>query len=528
MEFSMLFRSVGLLFVVILVAGCSGGGSGSSSNTACSNTNEILVTGTITYDLVPHNTGTNALDYGAITQEPVKGAVVEMRCGGLQYASAVTDATGAYSLNASAGVNNSVRVYAQMLDTSAPGTWNFQVVDNTASGALYAMEGGSINSTSNITGHNLNAASGWGGSSYTSTRVAAPFAILDSVYESFQKVLSVDSSAVFPALNINWSVNNVAISGDKTAGQITTSLFDGSAIYILGSENSDTDEYDDHVIIHEWGHYFEYNFSRTDSIGGSHSLSDILDIRLAFGEGFGNAYSGIASGDSVYRDSSGTQQGSGFSFDVDSNSCAKPGWYSECSVQSLLYDFNTLFGFSALYTVLTNEQKNTVAVTSIFSFVKGLKNNVGSEVTIDGYLTPQNIDSITDIYGDSETTNNPGTSNQLPVHTTGTATNNICTTNENGSSNKLGVHRFIRFNFAGSQSVTFTATKTSGLNIADPDLILYKQGNIVGIAEGTTANSETLTVNVTAGDYVLNLREYNYVQAGGTPAITCYTISRTP
>jgi len=512
----------------MLAAGCSGGGGGSSQNTDCSNANEISVTGTITYDLVPHNTGTNGLDYGAITQEPVKGAVVEMRCGGLKYASTVTDATGAYSLNASSGANNSVRVYAQMLDTSTPGTWNFQVVDNTASGAVYTMEGGTFNSTSNITGHNLNAASGWGGSSYTSTRVAAPFAILDSVYESFQKVLSVDSNVVFPALNINWSVNNVAASGDKTVGQITTSLFDGSAIYILGSENSDTDEYDHHVIIHEWGHYFEHNFSRSDSIGGSHSASEILDIRLAFGEGFGNAFSGIVSGDSVYIDSAGPQQSGGFSFDVDSNSCTNPGWYSECSVQSLLYDFNTLFGFSALYTVLTNEQKNTAAMTSIFSFVSAFKTNTGAGATIDGYLSTQNIDSITDIYGDSETTNNPGSLNQLPVHTTGAATNNICTTNENGSSNKLGVHRFIRFNFTGSQSVTFTATKTSGLGIADPDLILYKQGSIVGLAEGTTANSETLTVSVTAGDYVLNLREYNYVLSGGTPAITCYTINRTP
>ena len=56
-----------------------------------------------------------------------------------------------------------------------------------------------------------------------------------------------------------------------------------------------TDEYDDHVVVHEWAHYFEANFSRSDSIGGDHASDNVLDIRLAFGEGFGNAYSAMAS-----------------------------------------------------------------------------------------------------------------------------------------------------------------------------------------------------------------------------------------
>ena len=304
-----------------------------------------------------------------------------------------------------------------MLDSTSPGTWDFQVVDNTSSGALYSMDGSTINSATNITNHNLNAASGWGGSSYTSTRVAAPFAILDSVYTAFQKVLAVNSSTVFPALNINWSINNIATAGDKTAGQITTSHYDGTAIYILGAADSDIDEYDSHVVIHEWAHYFENKFSRSDSIGGSHSINNILDIRLAFGEGFANAYSGIASGAPVYRDASGSSQSTGFSIDVSSTSCSQPGWYSECSVQSLLYDFNSLINFSAIYNIMIDEQKNTDAVTSIFSFVKYLKDENSSFVnSINTLLTAQNIDSITDIYGDSELSNNPGSNDQLPVH----------------------------------------------------------------------------------------------------------------
>lgn len=396
-----------------------GSDKASTSGSSCSSAGEITVTGRVTYDLVAHNTSTNGLNYSTgTTQEAVKGAVVEMICAGAMYDSTVTDANGNYSLTASASVDNFVRVYAQMLDSNAPGTWNFQVVDNTSGGALYAMDGSTINSAANISNHNLNAASGWGGSSYTATRTAAPFAILDSIYSAFQKVLAVDSAVVFPTLKINWSVNNVAAAGDKAAGQITTSHFDGSAIYLLGQANSDIDEYDRHVVIHEWAHYFEKNFSRSDSIGGSHSINSTLDIRLAFGEGFGNAYSGIASGDSVYRDASGASQATGFSFDVSSSNCQKPGWYSECSVQSLLYDFNSQISFLAIYNVMTGEQKNTSAVTSIFSFVKALKDNNSASVSIINSLVGgQDIDIITDIYGDSERTNNPGDTNQLPVHT---------------------------------------------------------------------------------------------------------------
>ncbi len=90
-------------------------------------------------------------------------------------------------------------------------------------------------------------------------------------------------------------INNVPTAGDESSGQIITSNYDGERnLWILGDENGDTDEFDDHIIIHEWAHYFEDQFSRADNIGGSHSLGDALDIRVAFGEGWGNAFSGIA------------------------------------------------------------------------------------------------------------------------------------------------------------------------------------------------------------------------------------------
>ena len=123
--------------------------SGASS---CSAASEINVSGTVTYERVPHNVGTSGLDYASIASLPIKGAVVEVICGaeGYVYDSGVTDAAGAYSLKASNGVDNYLRVKAQLLDVVAPGTWNFKVVDNTSGGALYVMDTTPFNSAIDV------------------------------------------------------------------------------------------------------------------------------------------------------------------------------------------------------------------------------------------------------------------------------------------------------------------------------------------------------------------------------------------
>ncbi len=395
----------------------------------CTSASNIILGGKVTYDRIPHKTN-NALDYNNISAQPVRLAVVELICEGSVLLTTNTDVNGDYSFTAPSNISNVfIRVKAKMLATS-PATYDFSVVDNTQSQSLYVMDGTAFNIFAvDINNENLHAASGWSAvnSAYSSTRVAAPFAILDSVYLSMKAIVDIDSTISFPALRINWSVNNTTSSGSNAAGQIGTSHYNGVDIYILGAENNDTDEFDDHVIIHEWGHYFEDKFSRSDSIGGPHSTGDIIDIRLAFGEGFGNAYSAIASGNPIYRDSLGLQQASGFGIDIDNNNCLNAGWYSECSVQSIIYDIfdssddgsdSLSLGLLPIYNILTGNHKNTESLTSIFSFIKYLKDaESANSSVIDALISAQNIDVITDIYGDSELTNNPGTLDQLPIFT---------------------------------------------------------------------------------------------------------------
>lgn len=62
-------------------------------------------------------------------------------------------------------------------------------------------------------------------------------------------------------------------------------------LYILGGINDnvssvDTDHFDDSVILHEYGHFLEDVYSRSQSPGGSHDGNFVIDPRLAWSEGW--------------------------------------------------------------------------------------------------------------------------------------------------------------------------------------------------------------------------------------------------
>ncbi len=248
---------------------------------------------------------TTGLDYTNPVVSPVRKAKVEALNGaGTILTSATTDTSGNYTLTVNSNTDVKIRVKAEMPD------YQLTVVDNTSSGALYSLDGSLTSSGTANSTRDLLATSGWNGTAYSSNadRKAAPFAILDSMYLSSKKIQDANPAATFVALPVNWSVNNVPSGGNKALGQISTSHYSAGNLYILGKENTDTDEFDDHVMIHEWGHYFEDKFSRSDSIGGSHGDGDILDIRLAFGEAWGNALSGMVTDDPMYIDTTGNAQ----------------------------------------------------------------------------------------------------------------------------------------------------------------------------------------------------------------------------
>ncbi len=277
---------------------------------------DVVVSGRVTFDRVPHLPG-GGLDYNSIVQAPARGVQVEaIQQAGPILETAVTDANGNYSLTLPQNVLVTIRVRAQMKQDGAP-SWDFRVLNNTSGDALYTLNSSVFNTQTAPITLDLNAGSGWDPSlqTYGGVRAAAPFAILDSVYQAVQLVLTASPAIQLPALDINWSTFNRSSSNFNPAnGDIVTTayFYDGigaGEIYVLAEQDVDTDEYDQHVIVHEWGHYLEDQLGRTDSIGGSHSITARLDLRLAYSEGWSNAFSAMVLGDPVYKDSLGASSG---------------------------------------------------------------------------------------------------------------------------------------------------------------------------------------------------------------------------
>jgi Bacterial pre-peptidase C-terminal domain len=137
-------------------------------------------------------------------------------------------------------------------------------------------------------------------------------------------------------VTIYWSTRN-----KKTTVGTTYFNVANSTAYVLGDRDTDSDEFDDAVLVHEYAHLLAAKFSRDDSPGGPHSIGDMLDPRLAWSEGWANVFSSIVRNDPVWRDSSGLNGAIVYRFDVEENAPPadkEPGYWSEASVDSILWD----------------------------------------------------------------------------------------------------------------------------------------------------------------------------------------------
>ena len=496
---------------------------------------KVSVGGTITFDLVPFAASRIGLDYSNIEQAPARGVVVEaVDESGNTLLSTLTDSQGRYNFRVDANTSMRVRILAQLLQTTGV-TWDIKVTDNTASNALYAAQGDVFNAGSSDSNINFNMPSGWDGTSYSSSRTAGPFAILDGLYDTLQKFAAIDGDLDFPALEVRWSEKNNPADGNLADGDIGTSFYSGGKIYILGAADTDSDEYDRHVVIHEWGHYFEDQLSRSDSIGGSHSLSEQLDMRVAFGEGWGNALSGMITDDPFYRDSSGLDQGNGFAFSVERNTYTGTGWFNEGSVQSVLYDIydssddgadSLSLGLGPIYNTLTDSVYTAGSYfTSIFSFTDRLKALEPSAVDqLDSLLSGQTI-SGTGSNGLNET-NDGGIASALPVYKTlsvGGSAIQLCSVDDLGYYNKLGIISFVEFQVPTAGTYDFSATEVGGATTSDPDFLIYQGGNRTHVAESGVIGSENASLSFeTTGTHVLAFYDWNNIDETDDAGDYCF------
>ncbi|MFQ5456568.1 MAG: hypothetical protein ACE5EA_10285, partial [Nitrospirota bacterium] len=484
----------------------------------------ITLSGIVTYTY--YKADQTGIVYSNPLEKPIRGAVVELYNSiGVVLESGNTTETGQYSFTAPANSNVSVVVTAALGDPDTP---RVKIVDNTNNSALYGIYLDISTGIEDIV-QDFNADSGWDGLSYSGTRAAAPFAILDTIYQAEQLIKSADPNVTFPSLAVNWSENNKPSEGDVANGDIESSSYDSDTgnLYILGAEDLDTDEYDSHVIAHEWSHYFEDKLSRSDNIGGDHTGGDILDPRVAFGEGWGNAFSGMVFNDPLYIDTSGFFQLTVTLMDLDTDSVSDSdqhvlgilldGFYSESSIQEILYDLfdsgpsdddNISLGFKPIYDVMVGGQKNTPAYTSIFSFLKYLKDgNSSISADITSLAAAENIST-----GDEYEASDQPLYTGIPVD--GTIVNTdvdgfplqtwetygVITANDPG--NKLFNRMFFGFSIPSSGNYTIEVVPING---GDVFFELNETGNKTNVDDYIAGVTESLTKSLSAGDYVMTV-----------------------
>ena len=544
---------------------------------------QVTVAGKIQFEFVPPNANCRGLNFNAVQVRPSRGITVQLVDGNNDnniLDTTRTDANGDYALsNVAANTDVRIRVRAELKQAGAPG-WDVEVRDNVDTSPsppplgqrpLYVVQWAPFNTGGlNISDANFTAETGWGGSSYTGTRAAAPLAILDQVYTGMQSILAERPSEVFPPLDMFWSVNNTLTSPlDFDAGELTASFYSTGidSLFLLGDANVDTEEFDDHVTMHEWGHYFEDNFSRSDSIGGPHTIGQSLDARLAFGEGFATALAAIVLKEQQYCDTSAPITSAGFGLSTESENRGDQGWMNEMSVATFIYDLwdtdvdgtdNSSIGFGPILDTMIGSQANTNALTTLFSFTTELKSTLaGADLAfVNSQLDRENIERTTnDIWGASQnlivTVPNQGR-DVLPLYTDmpTNGTINICTNSDydNGrDGNKLAEHRFLRFvtNTGSAYNITVTTTTPTPptndpaptppdeiRDQSDPDIFIWRRGALVGLGNSGEANVETLTTQFLPADtYAVSLQEWRYEDDSASsdfPEQICFDVTVTP
>lgn len=486
----------------------------------------VPLAGLVTFARIPSTQ--QGLAYTQMRQDPARGVtIIALNAGSLaEIARGQTGASGEFTLAVPPSTSLVIRVLAEMVRTGAAPTWRFEVKDASAAAATYAY--GSAAANSGASGAVLDVAipSGWDPATrvVNGTRDAAPFAVLDTVYQATQFLLGTAPTLNFAPLTIDWSPANTAVDGSHYSNGVN-----GPRITLTGEAQVDTDEYDPDIIAHEFGHYVEDIFSRSDSIGGPHSVGDRLDPRVAFGEGFGDAFAAMVTGDSIITDSFGQFQALAGVFDVEHDASVR-GWYSESSVWAILWDLfdssrdtfgdDMALGFAPLWQVLTGPQRSTEAVTSIFPFITALKSLQPTDApAIDALVAGQQIQSATiDDFGSTES-NSADSADVLPVFSPIAVDGSPALVRSIGggapafgSPNKLSNHRFLRLDVAAPRTVRIVATAPSPRGA---DVIVYRRG--VEIDRGEVAGDENFTVALPeAGAYVLDV--YDCVNTGCTSA----------
>lgn len=291
----------------------------------------------------------------------VRHAAVELVSGNSVLLSAMTDSRGFYSMTTSP----TSTVYIRVKTTATPPGSGVAVEVKNLSGGMYAAGGNDffLSGPANV---NI---------SISASSIGGAFNILDVFANGFE---FVNNLSTYPTVTLSgfWQQNS-----SEGTYYCTGCPSPGDGIYVFSIVGGDTDEYDDDVLYHEFGHYAADHFSWDDSPGGPHRLTnDDLDMRLAWSEGWGDAFPGFIkmwlyanypellstpTGLSLteYIDTSGSQ--AQIAIDMGAPDGTYKGSYlfacSEIAIAKILLDVNKSFGMPDIWSVFEDFKANPPA-----------------------------------------------------------------------------------------------------------------------------------------------------------------------
>lgn len=275
----------------------------------------LVVTGLVQFEERPLSPGT----LGAPIPAPARGVSIAIvsDADDATIATALTADDGSFVLRYDAVPGASVRLVAWTSSRGLP-TRPLRVVR--ASGNAHAIRSASFPAAPRASVDLL---------ATEASGTAEAFHIFDRIVQAMDATRALGFETLAP-LTVHWQ-----------AGRETGSYYVGSTndLYLAGISSND-DGYDDPVILHEYGHYFQDEYAASDSPGGAHDGSP-ADPRLAWGEGSATFVAAAVSGQPFYIDYS---PGGGWHVDLERSAhraAANSGmsqYVSEWMVAELLWD----------------------------------------------------------------------------------------------------------------------------------------------------------------------------------------------
>lgn len=258
---------------------------------------------------------------GAITPTPIRFADIEViHCQtNAVLASGATDGNGEFQL----AFDNSGRVGVYVRVLSVSSRYGVSVRRSASQPVLYGLASLAYDDAGDgeavvVTGLRTGGTIG-----------AGAFNILDQGVRGGQTIETLAGAGSGPSLVWYWFPGNQTGTSYSAAAK---------AISVLGT-TADPDEFDDAVLLHEYGHYVLDVYSRDDSQGGPHTLGDsALDLRLAWSEGWATFFSSVVRNDPVHIDASLDDVRLLFDIETPSFGAATRYDTNELAVAAVLWD----------------------------------------------------------------------------------------------------------------------------------------------------------------------------------------------